>query len=279
MDTRRLFDSNESAQPANPTSATTDLPGSDTLIPYESPTTSRKRDLQYRIQHHANSPEQRDDEMRIRPGTQLALPAPESDLSDESMDHRSSSEDLNYSDESDLAISDHATTTDAEIPFESVVHEVLASTEPEQQIALLVAETVANHQISTALVETTRTITTRSMVARNSPPQLPHEPRLALTSSSLQTLEIVQTVRAIVLPRTDSTIVQTERVIVLPRTDSQAPLEVRLRCPPSGAADSTAARKSTGRLGHARTSTDCHKSIASSRTTKSNASPPSSTLR
>ncbi|KAG9400956.1 hypothetical protein AC1031_009680 [Aphanomyces cochlioides] len=107
MDPRRPTDStlSESSQHPSPASPPQLMSESDSAqIPRPSSPTSRKRDMQYRIQYHANSPEQRDEEKRVRPEAYLALTAPESDISDDSMDPRSSSEDLTLSDENTLAI-------------------------------------------------------------------------------------------------------------------------------------------------------------------------------
>ncbi|KAH9133251.1 hypothetical protein AeRB84_020640, partial [Aphanomyces euteiches] len=107
MDPRRPTDSPYPESSQHPCSASPPqlMSESDSaLIPRPSSPASRKRDLQYRIQHHVNSPEQRDDEKRVRPEPYLALTAPESDISDDSMDPRSSSEDLTLSDETALAI-------------------------------------------------------------------------------------------------------------------------------------------------------------------------------
>ncbi|KAH9102946.1 hypothetical protein AeMF1_020607, partial [Aphanomyces euteiches] len=206
MDIRRLFDSDESAQEASPSPAalTSDMTESDmALIPFESPLTTRKRDLQYRIQHHANSPEQRDDEKRIRPGTLLALPAPEPDLSDESMDPRSSSEDLNYSDGPDSAPSATSICVDEidEMVLETVSPESPSASNSNDDLALYLAETSVGQAISTAIVETTKTITTRSIVTA-SPSSSQHTHYPALPSPSPPSLEAVSTTTTVTLPWT-----------------------------------------------------------------------------
>ncbi|KAG9408355.1 hypothetical protein AC1031_021596 [Aphanomyces cochlioides] len=173
------------------------------LIPFESPLTTRKRDLQYRIQHYANSPEQRDDEKRIRPGILLALPAPEPDLSDESMDPRSSSEDLNYSDGPDSAPSATSIGHDEvdEMVMETVNQESSSSSNYNNELAFYLAETSVGQQISTAIVETTKTITTRSIVT-SSPSSSQNAHYSALPSSSPPSLEAVGTTKTVTLPWT-----------------------------------------------------------------------------
>ncbi|KAG9411766.1 hypothetical protein AC1031_017400 [Aphanomyces cochlioides] len=173
------------------------------LIPFESPLTTRKRDLKYRIQHHANSPEQLDDEKRIRPGILLALPAPEPDLSDESMDPRSSSEDLNYSDGPDSAPSATSIGLDEvdEMVMETVNQESSSSSNSNNELALYLAETSVGQQISTAIVKTTKTITTRSIVT-SSPSSSQHAHYSALPSSSPPSLEAVSTTTTVTLPWT-----------------------------------------------------------------------------
>ncbi|KAH9061699.1 hypothetical protein Ae201684P_021034 [Aphanomyces euteiches] len=177
------------------------MPESDSaLIPRSSSPASRKRDLQYRIQHHANSPEQRDDEKRVRPEPYLALAAPESDISDDSMDPRSSSEDLTLSDETALAIACSAPLPegDDDLFLSDSSALTLALTdggailaESTQEIIRYEASdssTVATHS---AIVE--RTIVTRSMtsnprraIAGPNPLEL-HIPRTLVTEQSIVT--------------------------------------------------------------------------------------------
>ncbi|KAG9411161.1 hypothetical protein AC1031_016809 [Aphanomyces cochlioides] len=187
MDIRRLFDSNEPALEASPSpvAQTTDVTESDmALIP-----------TGFNI---INSPEQRDDEKRIRPKILLALPAPEPDLSDEFMDPRSSSEDLNYSDEPDSAHSATSIGLD-EMFMETVNQESPSTTNFNDELALYLTETSVGQQISTCIVETTKTITTRSIVT---PSFLHHSLYPALPSSSPPSLEAVSTATTVTLPWT-----------------------------------------------------------------------------
>ncbi|CAK4233539.1 unnamed protein product, partial [Aphanomyces euteiches] len=170
------------------------------LIPHPSSPTSRKRDLQYRIQNHANSPEQRDDEKRVRPEPYLALTAPESDISDDSMDPRSSSEDLTLSDETALAIacSAHLPEGDDDLFFSDSSAFSLALTdggailaESTQEIIRYEASDSSNVATQSAIVE--RTIVTWSMtstphraIARPNPLEL-HIPRTLVTEQSIVT--------------------------------------------------------------------------------------------
>ncbi|KAH9150886.1 hypothetical protein AeRB84_006367, partial [Aphanomyces euteiches] len=175
MDPRRPTDSPYPESSQHPSSASPPqlISESDSaLIPRPSSPASRKRDLQYRIRHHANSPEQRDDEKRVRPERYLALTAPESDISNDSMDPGSSSEDLTLSDETALAIACSAPLPEGDddlflsnssaLPLALTnVGAILA--ESTQEIIRYEASdssTVATHS---AIVE--RTIVTRSMTS------------------------------------------------------------------------------------------------------------------
>ncbi|CAK4497168.1 unnamed protein product, partial [Aphanomyces euteiches] len=154
----------------------------------------------YRIQHHANSPEQRDDEKRVRPERYLALTAPESDISNDSMDPGSSSEDLTLSDETALAIACSAPLPEGDddlfLSDSSALPLALTDggailAESTQEIIRYEASdssTVATHS---AIVE--RTIVTRSMtsnprraIAGPNPLEL-HIPRTLVTEQSIVT--------------------------------------------------------------------------------------------
>ncbi|KAH9081417.1 hypothetical protein LEN26_021282 [Aphanomyces euteiches] len=195
MDIRRLFDSDESAQEASPSPAalTSDMTESDmALIPFESPLTTRKRDL------HVMTRSESDPEHYM-----YLHFLPEPDLSDESMDPRSSSEDLNYSDGPDSAPSATSIGLDEvdEIVLETVSPESPSALNSNNELALYLAETSVGQAISTAIVETTKTITTRSIVTA-SPSSSQHAPYPALPSSSPPSLEAVSTTTTVTLPWT-----------------------------------------------------------------------------
>ncbi|KAH9159065.1 hypothetical protein LEN26_002559 [Aphanomyces euteiches] len=203
MDPRRPTDSPYPESSQRPSSASPPqlISESDSaLIPRPSSPASRKRDLQYRIQHHANSPEQRDDEKRVRPEPYLALTAPESDISNDSMDPRSSSEDLTLSNETALAIACSAPLPEGDddlfLSDSSALPLALTDggailAESTQEIIRYEASdssTVATHS---AIVD--RTIVTRSMtsnprraIAGPNPLGL-HIPRTLVTEQSIVT--------------------------------------------------------------------------------------------
>ncbi|KAH9074559.1 hypothetical protein Ae201684P_022365 [Aphanomyces euteiches] len=203
MDPRRPTDSPYPESSQHPSSASPPqlMPESDSaLIPRPSSPASRKRDLQYRIQHHANSPEQRDDEKRVRPEPYLALTAPESDISDDSMDPRSSSEDLTLSDETALAIACSAPLPEGDddlflsdsnaLPLALTDGGAILAESTQEIIRYEASDssTVATHS---AIVE--RTIVTRSMtsnprraIAGPNPLEL-HIPRTLVTEQSIVT--------------------------------------------------------------------------------------------
>ncbi|KAG9411302.1 hypothetical protein AC1031_016944 [Aphanomyces cochlioides] len=174
MDPRRPIDPNllESTQDPSSVPQPPDRPESETaLIPHPSSPNTRKRYLRYRIQHHANSPEQLDDEKRVRPDSYLALPAPESDLSDDSMDPRSSSEDFPMSDETALAIaSSMPLPDDRNDLFLSESDEIATTDGMPRDIMPYGDRDLVPLATRTAIVE--RTMTTRSMTARSSRPNL-----------------------------------------------------------------------------------------------------------
>ena len=195
MDPRRPTDSTWPESSQHPSSASPPQlqPESDSaLIPRPSSPTSRKRDLQYRIQHHANSPEQRDEEKRIRPEAYLALTAPESEQSDDSMDPRSSSEDLNMSDETTLAIAcsvplpdddDVLYLTDSHRPTLALMSGVATFAESTQELVQFEARDSTLMATESAIVE--RTIVTRSTTAST--------PRRAITGPNPLEVHIPRT--------------------------------------------------------------------------------------
>ncbi|KAH9085261.1 hypothetical protein LEN26_020509 [Aphanomyces euteiches] len=203
MDPRRPTDSPYPESSQHPSSASPPqlMSESDSaLIPRPSSPASRKRDLQYRIQHHANSPVQRDDEKRVRPEPYLALTAPESDISDDSMDPLSSSEDLTMSDETALAIACSAPLPEGDddlfLSDSSALPLALTDggailAESTQEIIRYEASDSSTVATQSAIVE--RTIVTRSMTANPrraivgpSPLEL-HIPRTLVTEQSIVT--------------------------------------------------------------------------------------------
>ncbi|KAH9102797.1 hypothetical protein AeMF1_020711, partial [Aphanomyces euteiches] len=203
MDPRRPTDSPYPESSQHPSSASPPqlMSESDSaLIPRPSSPASRKRDLQYRIQHHANSPVQRDDEKRVRPEPYLALTAPESNISDDSMDPLSSSEDLTMSDETALAIACSAPLPEGDddlfLSDSSALPLALTDggailAESTQEIIRYEASDSSTVATQSAIVE--RTIVTRSMTANPrraivgpSPLEL-HIPRTLVTEQSIVT--------------------------------------------------------------------------------------------
>ncbi|KAG9405057.1 hypothetical protein AC1031_004158 [Aphanomyces cochlioides] len=192
-----------------------DRPESETaLIPHPSSPNTRKRDLQYRIQQHANSPEQRDDEKRVRPDSYLALPAPESDLSDDSMDPRSSSENFPMSDETALAIASSMPLPDDRNDLflsesyaltSSATDEIATTDGMPRDIMPYGGRDMVPLATRTAIVE--RTMTTRSMTARSSRPNLlgpsptpTQEAPVLLTEMSIVTQTQTQRVQSNITP-------------------------------------------------------------------------------
>ena len=139
------------------------------MMVQDSSPVARKRDLEYRIQNHANSPEQRDDEKRIRPDNELAIIAASAPLPDDDSDSTS----LRYSDES----MDRSSLDD---DSESGHHETqvdTSATQVDSSNALTVfSANDSSNMTTTALVETivtSRTLTTHEISSRN--PSLTHE--------------------------------------------------------------------------------------------------------